>query len=53
MASLPASENKGFREEFNTEYEDVQLTAYLASLTKSANILNDVRPIFPHCFDIN
>ena len=59
IASLPASENKEFREEFDTvnafpyytevllisryqEYEDVQLTAYLATLTKSANLLNDV-----------
>ena len=42
IASLPASENKGFREEFDTEYEDVQLTAYLATLTKSSNILNEV-----------
>ncbi|KAG0709093.1 maintenance of mitochondrial structure and function-domain-containing protein [Suillus ampliporus] len=42
IASLPASENKGFREEFNTEYEDVQLTAFLSSLTKSTNILNDL-----------
>lgn len=60
MASLPATESPGFREEFDTvrfpirrarsqkfltlfqEYEDVQLTAYLSSLTKSANILNDV-----------
>ncbi|KAH9911435.1 COP9 signalosome subunit 6 [Epithele typhae] len=42
IASLPASENRGFREEFDTEYEDVQLTAYLASLTKSSNILNEL-----------
>ncbi|PPQ69618.1 hypothetical protein CVT25_013701 [Psilocybe cyanescens] len=42
LASLPASENKHFREEFDTEYEDVQLTAFLASLTKSTNILNDL-----------
>ncbi|KAJ4476666.1 hypothetical protein J3R30DRAFT_317868 [Lentinula aciculospora] len=42
LASLPASENKTFREEFNTESEDVQLTALLASLTKSTNILNDL-----------
>jgi len=42
MASLPATESPGFREEFDTEYEDVQLTAYLSSLTKSANILNDL-----------
>ncbi|EIM83487.1 COP9 signalosome subunit 6 [Stereum hirsutum FP-91666 SS1] len=42
IASLPASENKGFREEFDTEYEDVQLTAYLSTLTKSANALNDL-----------
>ena len=62
LASLPASENKHFRDEFDTvsssyntseflhddildlqEYEDVQLTAFLATLTKSTNILNDVR----------
>ncbi|THH17396.1 hypothetical protein EW146_g3399 [Bondarzewia mesenterica] len=42
LASLPASENKGFREEFDTEYEDVQLTAYLSTLTKSASTLNDL-----------
>ncbi|KAH7929389.1 Mov34-domain-containing protein [Leucogyrophana mollusca] len=42
LSSLPASENKGFRAEFNTEYEDVQLTAFLSSLTKSANTLNDL-----------
>jgi len=42
IASLPASENKAFREEFETEYEDVQLTAFLSTLTKSANILNDL-----------
>ena len=45
IASLPASENREFREEFDTEYENVQLTAYLATLTKSANILNDVSSI--------
>jgi COP9 signalosome complex subunit 6 len=42
VASLPASENKEFREEFETEYEDVQLTAFLSSLTKSTSILNDI-----------
>jgi len=42
IASLPATENKAFRDEFETEYEDVQLTAFLSSLTKSANILNDL-----------
>ncbi|KAF9535487.1 COP9 signalosome subunit 6 [Crepidotus variabilis] len=42
IASLPASENKYFREEFDTEYEDVQLTAFLSTLTKSTNILNDL-----------
>jgi len=42
VASLPASEHKDFREEFDTEYEDVQLTAYLSALTKSAGILNDL-----------
>ncbi|KAG6866856.1 hypothetical protein C0991_008792 [Blastosporella zonata] len=42
IASLPATENKAFRDEFSTEYADVQLTAVLSSLTKSANILNDL-----------
>ncbi|KAI9511796.1 COP9 signalosome subunit 6 [Russula earlei] len=42
VASLPASDSKGFRDEFETEYEDVQLTAYLSTLTKSTNILNDI-----------
>lgn len=42
IASLPATESNAFREEFETEYEDVQLTAFLSSLTKSANILNDL-----------
>ncbi|PCH33363.1 hypothetical protein WOLCODRAFT_93367 [Wolfiporia cocos MD-104 SS10] len=42
VASLPASEHQGFREEFETEYEDVQLTAYLAALTKSTSLLNDL-----------
>ncbi|KAI0322317.1 maintenance of mitochondrial structure and function-domain-containing protein [Amylostereum chailletii] len=42
IASLPASDNKEFREEFDTEYEDVQLTAYLSTLTKSVNGLNDL-----------
>ncbi|KAF9270529.1 hypothetical protein L218DRAFT_914658 [Marasmius fiardii PR-910] len=42
MASLPATENKTFRQEFDTEYEDVQLTAFLSSLTQSTNILNEI-----------
>ncbi|TFK76798.1 COP9 signalosome subunit 6 [Pluteus cervinus] len=42
IASLPATENKAFREEFETEYEDVQLTAFLSALTKSANTLNEL-----------
>ncbi|KAH8120654.1 maintenance of mitochondrial structure and function-domain-containing protein [Phellopilus nigrolimitatus] len=42
VASLPASEHPGFREEFNKEYEDVQLTAFLSALTNSANVLNDL-----------
>lgn len=45
VSSLPASEHKTFREEFQQEYADVQLTAYLSTLTKTANILNDVRII--------
>ncbi|KAH9968760.1 COP9 signalosome subunit 6 [Russula dissimulans] len=42
VASLPASDSQGFRDEFETEYEDVQLTAYLSTLTKSTSILNDI-----------
>ncbi|KAJ8462444.1 hypothetical protein ONZ45_g5705 [Pleurotus djamor] len=42
VASLPATENKGFREEFDTEYEDVQLTAFLSTMTKGVNTLNDM-----------
>ncbi|KIL70983.1 hypothetical protein M378DRAFT_67093 [Amanita muscaria Koide BX008] len=42
VASLPATESEAFREEFHTEYEDVQLTAVLSSLTKSTTILNDL-----------
>jgi len=42
VASLPASEHPAFREEFDTEYADVQLTAVLATLTKSAVALNDI-----------
>lgn len=58
VASLPASDSQGFRDEFETvrafvllllprltprqEYVDVQLTAYLSTLTKSTSILNDV-----------
>jgi len=42
VASLPASDSQGFREEFETEYVDVQLTAYLSTLTKSTSILNDI-----------
>lgn len=47
VASLPASDAPQFRAEFDTEYEDVQLTAYLSTLTKSANALNDVSIVFP------
>jgi COP9 signalosome complex subunit 6 len=43
IASLPASEHQTFREEFDTEYADVQLTAYLSTLTKTSSIFNDVR----------
>lgn len=42
IASLPASESNTFREEFNTEYEDVKLTAFLSVLTKSTNTLNNL-----------
>ncbi|KAF8307468.1 hypothetical protein DL93DRAFT_2088011 [Clavulina sp. PMI_390] len=42
VASLPASEHPAFREEYDAEYADVQLTAVLATLTKSAVALNDI-----------
>ncbi|KAG8991343.1 hypothetical protein FRB90_001388, partial [Tulasnella sp. 427] len=42
VASLPASENKYFRSEFEDEQSDVLLTTYLSTLTKQQNILNDV-----------
>ncbi|QRW27186.1 COP9 signalosome complex subunit 6 [Rhizoctonia solani] len=42
VASLPASESSAFRDEFSTEYADVQLTTYLSSLTKTASVLNDI-----------
>ncbi|KAG8885662.1 hypothetical protein FRB97_000105 [Tulasnella sp. 331] len=42
VASLPASENKHFREEFEAEKADVILTSYLSTMTKAQNILNDV-----------
>ncbi|KAF8343770.1 maintenance of mitochondrial structure and function-domain-containing protein [Cantharellus anzutake] len=42
VASLPASEHPEFREEFDTEYADVQLTALLATLTKSTLQLSEI-----------
>lgn len=42
LASLPAIDHPEFREEFNAEYADVQMTAYLASLTKSTLALNEL-----------
>ncbi|KAF8591963.1 hypothetical protein K439DRAFT_1325671 [Ramaria rubella] len=42
LASLPAADQPAFREEFDTEYADVQMTAYLAALTKSTHALNDL-----------
>jgi len=42
IASLPASENRHFREEFEKEKSDVLLTTYLSTLTKSQMILNDL-----------
>lgn len=46
VSSLPASEHKIFKAEYDQEYADVQLTAYLSTLTKTANILNDVSSIW-------
>jgi COP9 signalosome complex subunit 6 len=45
MAGLPVEdpEEGVFREEFETEYADVQLTSYLSTLTKTLHSLNNVR----------
>ncbi|KAG8969134.1 hypothetical protein FRC03_004449 [Tulasnella sp. 419] len=42
VASIPASQNKYFREEFETEEADVLLTSYLSSLTKTQSTLSDI-----------
>jgi len=42
ISQLPAVENIAFREEFETEFSDVQLTAYLAALTSTTSLLNDL-----------
>ncbi|THH12163.1 hypothetical protein EW145_g159 [Phellinidium pouzarii] len=47
LASLPASEHPGFREEFDKEYEDVQLTAFLSALTSSTKTLNELTFLAP------
>ncbi|WWC91356.1 uncharacterized protein L201_006299 [Kwoniella dendrophila CBS 6074] len=41
VATLPTMDAKEFREELVTEYSDVQLTAYLTTLTKQLNALSD------------
>nr|XP_019047778.1 COP9 signalosome complex subunit 6 [Kwoniella bestiolae CBS 10118]OCF26708.1 COP9 signalosome complex subunit 6 [Kwoniella bestiolae CBS 10118] len=41
VATLPTMDAKEFREELNTEYDDVQLTAYLTTLTKQLNALSE------------
>lgn len=42
VTQVPASENTAFREEFETEFADVQLTSYLTALTSSTSLLNDL-----------
>ncbi|TPX56053.1 hypothetical protein PhCBS80983_g04834 [Powellomyces hirtus] len=39
---LPTVDNPEFREEFLTDYNDVLLMSYLATITKGANALNDL-----------
>ncbi|KAJ9126819.1 hypothetical protein QFC24_001852 [Naganishia onofrii] len=46
LATLPVMTESGFQDEFLTEYSDVQLTAYLATLTKSLATLNDLTDRF-------
>ncbi|KAH8917869.1 COP9 signalosome subunit 6, partial [Atractiella rhizophila] len=42
VSSLPATDSPLFREEFDTEHEDVLLTSYLAMLTKTLNATNEL-----------
>ncbi|KAJ9106268.1 hypothetical protein QFC21_001413 [Naganishia friedmannii] len=46
VATLPVMTESGFKDEFLTEYSDVQLTTYLATLTKSLATLNDLTDRF-------
>jgi len=48
---LPAIDTPTFREEFLSEYNDVLLTAYLASMTKSTNTINELVEKFNIAFD--
>ncbi|OCF60279.1 COP9 signalosome complex subunit 6 [Kwoniella mangroviensis CBS 10435] len=41
VATLPTMDAKEFRDELTTEYDDVQLTAYLTTLTKQLSALSD------------
>ncbi|GHJ88338.1 hypothetical protein NliqN6_4740 [Naganishia liquefaciens] len=46
VSTLPVMTESGFREEFLTEYSDVQLTSYLANMTKTLATLNDLTDRF-------
>nr|XP_018259028.1 uncharacterized protein I303_08571 [Kwoniella dejecticola CBS 10117]OBR81186.1 hypothetical protein I303_08571 [Kwoniella dejecticola CBS 10117] len=41
IAALPTMDAQGFRDELTTEYDDVQLTTYLTTLTKQLNALSE------------
>ncbi|KAI5450033.1 hypothetical protein NCC49_003795 [Naganishia albida] len=46
VSTLPVMTESGFQDEFLTEYSDVQLTSYLANMTKSLATLNDLTDRF-------
>ncbi|KAJ9112465.1 hypothetical protein QFC20_002253 [Naganishia adeliensis] len=46
VSTLPVMTETGFQDEFLTEYSDVQLTSYLANMTKSLATLNDLTDRF-------
>ncbi|CAG8643187.1 4476_t:CDS:10, partial [Ambispora leptoticha] len=45
---MPTFEGSEFREEFLTEYNDVLLTSYLATITKGTNSINETSLILRH-----
>jgi COP9 signalosome complex subunit 6 len=48
---LPAIDSASFRQEFINEYNDALLVAYLASIMKASNNINDLIDKFNVAFD--